>query len=387
MLFKSFECGPIQIRARFCAKLEYQLIATDINVSVVVPCYNTEKFLDQCLTSIEADPMEQLEILVLNDGSTDDSLAIMRAHEAKDPRVRVIDKSNQGYGATVNRGFAEARGMYVAIVEPDDYLKPGMHTALFNLAQQQNFPDVVKSSYWRVYMADTPQEHLYHCHYYHRVKPGHQPFTLRDASILIQKHPSIWSALYKKDFLTTNDIKFKELPGAGWVDNPFLIETLAQAKTIAYTDEAWYCYREDLPTASSATMATDLALTRWNDMADVLDRLHIKDEGIWRALYTVGFRHAGLLIAAGGMDNQRLRVLLNKTFRRMDPKIVAAMNDVSPALKHAFEQATGESAGKASVLAFRLSQAREFVYTLKTAGPGFALSRVGLSFKRRSAER
>ena len=71
----------------------------------MVPCYNAEKFLDQCLSSIEADPMKELEIIVLNDGSTDGSLAIMEAHAAGDARVRVIDKANQGYGATVNRGF------------------------------------------------------------------------------------------------------------------------------------------------------------------------------------------------------------------------------------------------------------------------------------------
>ena len=359
----------------------------DIHVTVVVPCYNTEKFLDQCLCSIEADPMEALEILVINDGSTDGSLSIMRAHESRDSRVRVIDKPNQGYGATVNRGFAEARGEYVAIVEPDDYLKPGMYTALYALASKQGHPDVVKSSYWRVYMADTPQEHLYHCHYYHRVKPGHQPFTLADAPILIQKHPSIWSALYKKSFLDNCGIRFKEVPGAGWVDNPFLVETLAQVKSIAYTDEAWYCYREDLPTASSASVNSVLALTRWNDMADVLDRLGVTDEGVWRALYTVGFRHAGLALASGGIDQQDVRVLLKKTFRRMDASIVRTMDNVSPHLKQVFSQLTGQSLGKANTFAYRISQVKEFGYTLKTAGVGFALSRVGLSLKRRSAER
>ena len=358
-----------------------------MSVSVVVPCYNAEKFLDQCLSSIEADPMKELEIIVLNDGSTDGSLAIMEAHAAGDVRVRVIDKANEGYGATVNRGFDEARGEYVAVVEPDDYLKPGMFSALYQLACKQDYPDVVKSSYWRVYMADTPREHLYHCHYYHRVKPGRQPFVLADAPILIQKHPSIWSALYKKSFLVGYGICFKEVPGAGWVDNPFLIETLAQAKTIVYTDEAWYCYREDLPTASSASVNSALALTRWNDMADVLERLGVTDRGIWRALYTVGFRHAGLALANGGLEQRDVCVLLKKTFRRMDPAIVRAMDTVSPHLKQAFSQLTGEFVGGSGVLAYCISQIREFGYTLKTAGLGFALSRVGLSLKRRSAER
>lgn len=80
-------------------------------------------------------------------------------------------------------------------------------------------------------------------------------------------------------------------------------------------------------------------------------------------------------------------MLLKKTFRRMDPAIVRAMDTVSPHLKQAFSQLTGESVGGSGVLAYRISQIREFGYTLKTAGLGFALSRVGLSLKRRSAER
>ena len=97
-----------------------------LEVSVIVPCFNTAQYLDQCLKSIEADDLASLEVIVLNDGSTDNSLEIMRHHERLDSRIRVIDKANQGYGATVNRGIEESRGAYIAIVEPDDYLKPGM---------------------------------------------------------------------------------------------------------------------------------------------------------------------------------------------------------------------------------------------------------------------
>lgn len=80
-----------------------------IDVTVIVPCYNTADYLDQCLTSIEANSTVALEVIVVNDGSTDASLSIMRDHAARDGRIRVIDKQNQGYGASVNRGIDEAR--------------------------------------------------------------------------------------------------------------------------------------------------------------------------------------------------------------------------------------------------------------------------------------
>ena len=184
----------------------------DIDVSVIVPCYNTERFLDQALSTAEMNDSCRLEIIAVNDGSTDGSLAIMREHAARDPRVRVIDKENSGYGANMNRGIREARGTYIGILEPDDYLRPHMFDTLFAAARRHNLPDMVKSPYIRVWMPTTPQEHLYNCSYYHRIKPVDQPFTLKDCPRLIQHHPSIWSAIYRKGFLEESGITFMEVP-------------------------------------------------------------------------------------------------------------------------------------------------------------------------------
>ena len=358
-----------------------------VDVSVIVPCYNTETFLDQCLTSIEANASAKIEIIVLNDGSTDGSLAIMRAHEQADERVRVIDKPNQGYGASVNRGISEARGTYIAIVEPDDYLKPGMYDTLVALARRYDFPDMVKSAYWRVWMPNTPMERLYHCSYYQRVKPAHQPFQLKDCPRLIQHHPSIWSALYKRSFLDDYAIRFKEVPGAGWVDNPFLIETCAQARTIVYTDDSFYCYREDLPGSSSVSRVATLSFERWNDMADVMDRLGIEDEGIRQALYVIGFRYAGAAIGEGALGDGELRRLIVNMFKRMDPALVARMRFLSGSFKKTYLSLTGYQVDHIERLPYLLSLADEFVYSWRTNGASFALSRLGVFVRRRAAEK
>ena len=121
-------------------------------VSVVVPIYNTERYLDQALSSLEEQSYPYLEILCVNDGSTDGSPAIMRAHAARDPRVRVIDKPNGGYGSAVNRGIDEAAGDWLAILEPDDWIERGMFAdllALVDACGQQ--VDVAESAYWRVF--------------------------------------------------------------------------------------------------------------------------------------------------------------------------------------------------------------------------------------------
>lgn len=358
----------------------------DIDVTVVVPCYNTEAFLDQCLTSIEANDTARLEVIVVNDGSTDGSLKIMQRHAERDARIRVIDKPNEGYGASVNRGIAEARGSYIAIAEPDDYLKPGMYDRLIAFGRRYGEPDIVKSSYWRVCMPGTEQERIWHCAYYKRIKPARQPFTLADCPRLIQHHPSIWSALYRKGFLDERGIRFREVPGAGWVDNPFLIETMLQARSIVYTDDAFYCYREDAPGSSSARRLIPLSLERWNDMADIMDAHGVTDAGILHSLYVIGFNYVGHAIAAGALDDEGLSAQVDRIFRRMEPSVVATLSEVSPGLRARWAEAVGAESSGPGKLAYLGTQASEFAYSVRTNGAGFALSRVRLFLERRAAE-
>ena len=128
-------------------------------VSIIVPVFNAEPYLAQCLDSILAQTHRELEVICLNDGSTDGSLAIMQAYAARDERIRVIDKQNQGYGATCNRGLEEARGAWISIVEPDDWIEPGMYADMLAFEATFNDPaDIVKTPYWRIWMPDTPEQ-------------------------------------------------------------------------------------------------------------------------------------------------------------------------------------------------------------------------------------
>lgn len=359
----------------------------DVDVTVVVPCYNTERFLDQALASLEQNDQCNLEIICVNDGSTDGSLAIMREHAARDPRYVIVDKENSGYGANVNIGFARARGRYVGILEPDDYLLPHMFDTMVACAERHGWPDMVKTPYWRVWMPTTPQEHLYKCSYYGRIKPVDTPFTLKDCPRLIQHHPSIWSAIYRKGFLEECGIRFLEVPGAGWVDNPFLIETCVQAKSIVYINEPFYCYREDLPGSSSVLRKAGLSFERWNQMADIMERLHVTDDGILKALYVIGFRYAGAAIGEGGLEDTQIKGWIQGMFRRMDPTRVAHIANLSGAFKKTYFRLTGFAPVRFSPFPYIGSLIDEFFYSWRTNGFGFAFSRVGLYARRRAAER
>ena len=348
----------------------------DIDVTVVVPCYNTERYLDQALATLLRNDCA-LEIIVVNDGSTDGSLAIMRNHERKDPRIRVIDKQNEGYGASVNRGFSEAKGTYVTVLEPDDYVQPHFYDTLFDEAKNYGMPDIVKSSYWRIVNADTELERAEHCYYFNGIYVRKQPFTILDEPSFLRHHPSIWSAIYRRDFLRGHDIRFKELPGAGWVDNPFMVETLCQADSIVYLNEPFYCYREFLPGSSSDITLSTMPFERWHDMADILERLGITDDGVWDALYIREFDCIVPQVELGGLEEEPYASAIRSVCERMDPERVRRLPVLTPHDKEVYYQIRGLELPKGIKRTFLFSQLADFGRTLTYYGPRALSRRIG----------
>ncbi len=343
-------------------------------VSIIVPIYNAGPYLEQCLDSIVGQTHKDLEIILLNDGSTDDSLATMHRYAENDGRIKMIDKQNQGYGATCNRGLAEATGTWISIVEPDDWIEPGMYADMLAFAAQfadKGTPlDIVKTPYWRIWMPDTKQQRKLNCSYKDRIHPPKQPFAIADAAHLLCHHPSIWSAIYRKSFLDERNIRFKEIPGAGWADNPFLVETLCQTDRIGYFDTAYYCYREETPEKSKnfAHSNTLLPLERWNDMMDVLERLGITDERILRAHNSRGFTYLSGIIEEVDLTHDDVRETAKHMFERMDADLVFSDNEVSPGMKRLYAGLRGIPCPKINPLPHMKGLVGQGVYNLKNTG-------------------
>ena len=343
-------------------------------VSIIVPIYNAGPYLEQCLDSIVGQTHKDLEIILLNDGSTDDSLATMRRYAENDGRIKMIDKQNQGYGATCNRGLAEATGTWISIVEPDDWIEPGMYADMLAFAAKfadEGTPlDIVKTPYWRIWMPDTKQQRKLNCSYKDRIHPPKQPFAIADAAHLLCHHPSIWSAIYRKSFLDERHIRFKEIPGAGWADNPFLVETLCQTDRIGYFDTAYYCYREETPEKSKnfAHSNTLLPLERWNDMMDVLERLGITDERILRAHNSRGFTYLSGIIEEVDLTHDDVRETAKHMFERMDADLVFSDNEVSPGMKRLYAGLRGIPCPKINPLPHMKGLVGQGVHNLKNTG-------------------
>lgn len=360
-------------------------------VSVIVPIFGAEHTLDEALASIEVQSLQDLEIVCVNDASTDSSAHIIAAHAAQDSRYVVLDHTrNCGYGASMNDGIAAARGTWIAILEPDDYLLPDMYeqmlAALHAFTASTDEIDIVKTPYIRelrengAQRGDMPKE-LLNCRYRGLIKPASQPFNLTDPGVqhLLRHHPSIWSALYKRSFLLKHRILFHEYPGSGWADNEFFYDTLLRARSVVYLDEPFYVYREETED-EFMLFAKDrklLRFERWQGMADIIDALGINDESIRSAHIAKGFTYLGEQIATWGEDDAEVREAAKTMFARMDPGLVAREALIPPHLKALYFHERGiERSGASDKALYYRALVKEFAHTLRSNGISYALSQV-----------
>lgn len=257
-------------------------------VSVIVPIYNVEDYLEECLDSIIGQTLESLEIICINDGSTDGSLEILRRYEKQDSRIVVIDKENGGYGKAVNCGLEHATGEWIAIVEPDDFIDEHMYEDLVreSTLETGGTAEIVKSGYWLYFDLDDgmapfiERPALNKCMRCYRYE-----FNVYDDSEVLYHHPSIWSAIYRRDFIQNHDIRMVEPRGAGWADNPWLYETMLQAEKVVWVPVAYYRYRQTNPNASSRIGDYRIPFDRLREIRAIYERLDITNEKVLIALY------------------------------------------------------------------------------------------------------
>lgn len=217
----------------------------NLKISVIMPVYNAEKYLSEAMDSVINQTLGDIEIICVNDGSKDNSLSILQEYAQKDNRIKIIDKENQGYGATVNRGFKEAGGEYLAIFEPDDILDKSIYEKLYTLAYENKL-DVVKCNFYNYWSKIGKAKRSGLIKKCSRVKP----FEPRNNLKMFTCHASVWAGIYKKSFLKNNDIKFLETPGASFQDMSFNFKVLATTQKIMLIKEPLLYYRQDNPNSS-----------------------------------------------------------------------------------------------------------------------------------------
>ncbi len=216
-------------------------------VSVLIPIYNTEKYLRQCLDSVVGQTYKQLEIICLNDASTDGSWVIAQEYAKRDERVVLIDKRvNGGYGSLINLGLERARGSYIAIVESDDWADTGMIQTLIENAIHYPQVDIVRGDYY-VYR---PSAGIDKAARNIPLGLANRPICPQVEQDVFKTHFAVWSAIYKRDFLQKNCIRLNDTPRCFYQDTSFTIITWTLAQYVYLTPVPVLHYRRDNPSSS-----------------------------------------------------------------------------------------------------------------------------------------
>lgn len=230
-------------------------------VSILVPICNVEKYLAECLDSLVNQTLRDIEIICINDGSTDNSLQIIQDYAQKDDRIKVIDKANSGYGDSMNKGLELAQGEYIGIVESDDYVKENMFEELYELAQKNDL-DLVKSDFYYYYSKNNQSRHAGRIN----KKNVGKVFSIIDDASILKIVPSIWSAIYNREFLNKNNIRFLPTPGASYQDTSFAFKTFVSANRMMFTNKAYLYYRQDNENSSVKSKGKVYSICdEWNE--------------------------------------------------------------------------------------------------------------------------
>ena len=174
-------------------------------VSVIVPVFNVQNYLEECLDSIVSQTLREIEIICVDDGSTDRSAEILQRYAQRDTRVKLIHKPNRGYGHTINMGIRYATGKYIGIVESDDFIRADMFEVLWEKAEKHSL-DFIKSDfkYFTGEKSNRITERVMTCPrlgWYYRIWNASKEPKLLEANLMNV------TGIYRLDFLRKYDIK------------------------------------------------------------------------------------------------------------------------------------------------------------------------------------
>ena len=208
---------------------------------MIVPVYNMEKYLRRCLNSVACQNHESLDILLINDGSTDGSPAICDELAAGDGRIRVLHQPNQGVSAARNMGIDRAESEFVTFVDADDYILPGMFTTMYTEAINKNTDILCCES-----KKDTRGQSIEDMEHYAAFEKEFFPISAENQRKYMYKLAlngrtmTVWAKLYKRKFLIANNLRFQ--PEAYSEDFVFNARCFALAKRVGTIDQAFYIY-------------------------------------------------------------------------------------------------------------------------------------------------
>ena len=250
-----------------------------IKISIIVPCYNAEKFLHKCLDSLINQTLTDVEIICVNDCAKDSTAEILEEYAKSDKRISIVThEKNQGLSAARNSGIAVAKGEYISFIDSDDFADVTMMEKLYNKAIKTGADLVIGNL--DLYFEDTKETQVFRDERFFTFLSG-RVFKLVDYPALVSCIAA-WDRLYKRELITENNLQFPV--GLVYEDQPFSIQAMQLAKGITVVNEPLYYYRKnaggsitDNEKKNDRYKFNFLEITR-------LSKSFMKEEGVYDAL-------------------------------------------------------------------------------------------------------
>lgn len=250
-----------------------------IKISVIVPVYNAEKYLEKCMDSICSQTLKEIEIICVDDGSTDGSYQILRRYAGEDERIRLLSQTNQYAGVARNHGMKYAKGKYLSFLDADDYFEPKMLEKMYQRAEKNN-SDVVVCRY--VQFCDrtgeirTPEWSFIDSLF--AEKDNFSGESLKYAGIFQIARGWAWDKIFRTDYVRECRYEYPDFRSSE--DGFFVYMLMARAGRISYMDDVFVSHRINQCSSLSNTKEKD-----WMNGFKML--LLIRDEMMRVGIYSI----------------------------------------------------------------------------------------------------
>lgn len=280
-------------------------------LSIIVPVYGVEKYIDKCLNSLVKQSLKEIEVIVVNDGTKDNSQKIVDKYVKKYPdKIKSYIKENGGQGSARNYGLKTATGEYIGYVDSDDFVEKDMYKKLYNKAKENNYDIVVCGNY--------------------NVSEDYQNKNIdafinnynTDLENIFFGKMAVWNKIYKRDILIKNKLEFKEK--VWYEDLAFTLKAIMNSNTFAFIDEPLYDYliREGSTMNNSNVQRNLEILDAFNDILSYIQ--HNKKEEYFSKIEFLAIDHiyisAIVRVLKAEADDKVKRETINKLIDYMNKK-------------------------------------------------------------------
>ena len=283
----------------------------ECKLSIIVPVYGVEKYIDKCLNSLVKQSLKEIEIIVVNDGTKDNSQKIIDKYVKEYPdKIKSYIKENGGQGSARNYGLKKATGEYIGYVDSDDFVEKDMYKKLYNKAKKNNYDIVVCGNY--------------------NVSEDYQNKNIdtfinnynTDLENIFFGKMAVWNKIYKRDILIKNKLEFKEK--VWYEDLAFTLKAIMNSNTFAFIDEPLYDYliREGSTMNNSNVQRNLEILDAFNDILSYIQ--HNKKEEYFSKIEFLAIDHiyisAIVRVLKAEADDKVKRETINKLIDYMNKK-------------------------------------------------------------------